>query len=34
MLEMERTLAADPAVAFRAFTDPAELAKWWGPQGF
>ena len=34
MLEMERTLAVDPAVAFSAFTDPAELAKWWGPQGF
>ena len=33
-LEMKRVLAAVPSVAFRAFTDPGELPKWWGPEGF
>ena len=33
-LEMKRVLAAVPSVAFRAFTDPGELPKWWGPGGF
>jgi len=33
-LEMERILTASPATAFKAFTDPGELARWWGPQGF
>ena len=34
MLEIERVLAAVPAVVFGAFTDRRELAKWWGPEGF
>jgi uncharacterized protein YndB with AHSA1/START domain len=33
-LEMKRVLAAIPSVAFRAFSDSGELAKWWGPEGF
>lgn len=27
-------LPASPAVVFDAFQDPAQLAKWWGPDGF
>jgi uncharacterized protein YndB with AHSA1/START domain len=34
MLEMKRVLPAPPAAVFTAFTDPNELAKWWGPEGF
>jgi uncharacterized protein YndB with AHSA1/START domain len=34
MLEIKRTVAADPAVVFAAFTDPNQLSKWWGPEGF
>lgn len=33
-LEIERTLPAAPPVVFAAFTDPNELVKWWGPEGF
>jgi uncharacterized protein YndB with AHSA1/START domain len=33
-LELERVLPAAPSVAFAAFSDPDELAKWWGPEGF
>jgi uncharacterized protein YndB with AHSA1/START domain len=33
-LEMKRVLPAAPSVVFAAFSDPKELAKWWGPQGF
>jgi uncharacterized protein YndB with AHSA1/START domain len=33
-LEMERVLPAAPAVVFAAFSDPSELVKWWGPEGF
>ena len=33
-LEIARTLPAAPPVVFAAFTDPKELAKWWGPEGF
>ena len=33
-LEMKRLLPAAPPVAFAAFSEPKELAKWWGPQGF
>jgi uncharacterized protein YndB with AHSA1/START domain len=33
-LEMTRVLPAAPSVVFAAFSDPDELAKWWGPQGF
>ena len=31
---MRRVLPAAPAVVFEAFSDPDELAKWWGPEGF
>jgi uncharacterized protein YndB with AHSA1/START domain len=33
-LEMKRLLPAAPPVVFAAFSDPNELAKWWGPEGF
>ena len=34
MLEIERVLAAGPAVVFEAFSVPEELAQWWGPKDF
>ena len=34
VLEMERVLPAPLSVVFAAFTDPNELLKWWGPEGF
>ena len=33
-LHMKRVLPAPRARVFRAFTEPDELAKWWGPKGF
>jgi uncharacterized protein YndB with AHSA1/START domain len=33
-LEMKRVLPAAPAVVFAAFTDPTEIATWWGPKRF
>ncbi|MFF3455287.1 SRPBCC domain-containing protein [Streptomyces sp. NPDC002730] len=33
-LRMQRVLRAPRAVVFRALTEPQELAKWWGPDGF
>lgn len=33
-LQLERRLAAPPARVFAAFTDPALLARWWGPDGY
>jgi uncharacterized protein YndB with AHSA1/START domain len=33
-LEIKRVLPAAPSVVFRAFSDPNELAMWWGPKGF
>jgi uncharacterized protein YndB with AHSA1/START domain len=33
-LGMKRVLPAAPSVVFGAFSDPEELAKWWGPEGF
>jgi uncharacterized protein YndB with AHSA1/START domain len=33
-LEMRRVLGAPSAVVFRALSDPLELAKYWGPEGF
>ena len=34
MLEVQRVLPEPPAVVFAAFSDPNELVKWWGPEGF
>jgi uncharacterized protein YndB with AHSA1/START domain len=34
VLELERVLPAPRAVVFAAFTEPDELARWWGPEGF
>jgi uncharacterized protein YndB with AHSA1/START domain len=34
VLEIERVLPASRDVVFAAFTDPQQLAKWWGPEGF
>jgi uncharacterized protein YndB with AHSA1/START domain len=34
VLEMERVLPRPPQVVFAAFSDPNELPKWWGPEGF
>jgi uncharacterized protein YndB with AHSA1/START domain len=33
-LIIERTLKASPERVFDAFTDPAQLTKWWWPDGF
>jgi uncharacterized protein YndB with AHSA1/START domain len=33
-LEMVRALPVAPARVFAAFSDPDELAKWFGPEGF
>jgi uncharacterized protein YndB with AHSA1/START domain len=33
-LELKRDLPATRSAVFKAFSDPTELAKWWGPQGF
>jgi uncharacterized protein YndB with AHSA1/START domain len=33
-VEIKRVLPAAPSVVFEAFTEPSELAKWWGPEGF
>jgi uncharacterized protein YndB with AHSA1/START domain len=33
-LVIERIFSAPPDRVFRAWTDPATLAKWWGPEGF
>lgn len=29
-----RRIAADPAAVFAAMSDPARVARWWGPAGF
>jgi uncharacterized protein YndB with AHSA1/START domain len=34
ILERTRVLPAVRAVVFDAFSDPTQLAKWWGPEGF
>ena len=36
LLEMSltRRLSAPPSILFRAWTDPKQLAEWWGPKGF
>jgi uncharacterized protein YndB with AHSA1/START domain len=33
-LDMSRALPGAPSRVFEAFTDPTELARWWGPEGF
>jgi uncharacterized protein YndB with AHSA1/START domain len=33
-LEMKRDLSAPREVVFSACTEPDQLAKWWGPNGF
>ncbi|MET7304944.1 SRPBCC domain-containing protein [Embleya sp. NPDC005575] len=33
-LHLQRVLRAPRSVVFRALTEPQELAKWWGPDGF
>ena len=33
-LDLQRVLAAPRALVFRACTEPDQLAKWWGPNGF
>lgn len=30
----ERVFAVDRVALFGAFADPAQLAEWWGPEGF
>jgi uncharacterized protein YndB with AHSA1/START domain len=34
LLQLTRILPAPPPTVWTALTDPAELAKWWGPHGF
>jgi uncharacterized protein YndB with AHSA1/START domain len=33
-LRLTRTFAAPRKKVFRAWTDPEELKKWWGPEGY
>ncbi len=33
-IEMRRVLPSEPSVVFAALSEPSELAKWFGPQGF
>ena len=33
-LELTRVLPAARSVVFGAFSDPTQLAEWWGPEGF
>lgn len=34
LIAIERTVPHGPDAVYRAFSDPARLAKWWGPNGF
>lgn len=34
VLELKRVLEVPRGRVFRALTEPAELARWWGPRGF
>jgi uncharacterized protein YndB with AHSA1/START domain len=34
MLRLKRLMPFPQAVVYEALTDPGQLAKWWGPQGF
>ena len=33
-LRMERVIAASPQRLFELWTEPEELIKWWGPEGY
>jgi len=33
-LRITRTFAAPRSLVFKAWTDPAQVAQWWGPAGF
>ena len=33
-LTLTRTLNAPRSLVFKAWTDPKQLAQWWGPKGF
>jgi uncharacterized protein YndB with AHSA1/START domain len=33
-LQLRRVLPASPQAVYAAFTEPDQLARWWGPQGF
>ena len=34
VLRMERTFDAPVDLVFRAFTEPEQIVRWWGPEGF
>jgi uncharacterized protein YndB with AHSA1/START domain len=34
MLHLERLIAAPPELLFALWTDPAELVRWWAPDGY
>ena len=34
LVNVSRTLACTPEVAFAWWTEPARIAQWWGPTGF
>ena len=34
VLRMERVIAATPERLFALWSEPEELVKWWGPEGF
>lgn len=34
MLEITRLMDAPPPVVFKAWTDPEQMRRWWGPNGF
>ena len=34
VLRLERLIAASPERVFELWTEPDQLAKWWGPDGF
>ncbi len=34
VLRLERTFAAPRAAVFRAWTEPEQMVKWWGPRGY
>jgi uncharacterized protein YndB with AHSA1/START domain len=33
-MQMQRTFAAPPERVWKAWTDPREVGRWWGPKGF